>query len=535
MPASTDSTVDVGNRVVLFVTTRKDAEISARLLRSAGLPSTAYFRGADLAAGVREGAAAILATEVLLERDNLAALNAVLDEQEEWSDLPIILLLHDGRRHDPAASLLQRGANLIILERPTGMQSVLSAVQAAVRARRRQYEARAHIDALKAAEAKAREADRAKTDFLAALSHELRTPLTPVLLTASEALTNPELDQNSRDAFHVIVKNIGLEARLIDDLLDLTRITHRKLKIDPAALSLRATLRDSLATVRPEIGEKQLTLVEKHDMADAVVMGDATRLQQVFWNVLRNAVKFTPPGGTITIHTRRDAGNVIVTVTDTGIGMEPEEVARAFDAFAQGEHARRNGSHRFGGLGLGLAISRSLVTMHGGEITARSLGRGKGAAFEIVLPAVSDLLPAPPAGVALQPARSRALRVLLVEDHESSRETLRRILLARGYSVVIAGSVAEARTVAEHDEFDLLLTDLGLPDGSGHDLLRELPPRENRLAIALTGYGMEEDIARSKDAGFFAHITKPLRAAELDAVLGAVISALPDPIDSPRN
>src|SRR5688572_184401 len=253
MPASTDSTVDVGNRVVLFVTTRKDAEISARLLRSAGLPSTAYFRGADLAAGVREGAAAILATEVLLERDNLAALNAVLDEQEEWSDLPIILLLHDGRRHDPAASLLQRGANLIILERPTGMQSVLSAVQAAVRARRRQYEARAHIDALKAAEAKAREADRAKTDFLAALSHELRTPLTPVLLTASEALTNPELDQNSRDAFHVIVKNIGLEARLIDDLLDLTRITHRKLKIDPAALSLRATLRDSLATVRPEI------------------------------------------------------------------------------------------------------------------------------------------------------------------------------------------------------------------------------------------------------------------------------------------
>lgn len=514
-------------RVLLFVATRRDAEVSQRLLASVGIPTFLCTQPAEFPDRIREGAAAVLATEEILDPAACAPLLAALNAQEEWSDLPLIVLMHDARRNDTVTATLRRTANLITLERPTGMQSMLSAVRAAIRARQRQYETRAHIQAITAAETRAREADRAKNDFLAALSHELRTPLTPVLLAASDAMAKPGLETGVREAFEIIVKNVGLEARLIDDLLDLTRITHGKLKLDLAPLDLREVLRDSLATVRPEIAEKRLTLVEDFHGGPTVVLGDATRLQQVLWNVLRNAVKFTPVGGTITVQTFLREGMVVVAVTDTGIGLEPDEAARAFDAFAQGEHARHDGPHRFGGLGLGLAISHSLVTMHGGRIIARSTGRGQGATFEISLPTTAAAPVRIPKPGNSAPAARRKLRVLLVEDHDASRETLRRMLQARGFVVTTAASVEEARVRASESPFELLLTDIGLPDGTGYDLLRAVPPGPHRLAVALTGYGMENDVARSKEAGFFAHVTKPLLAAQLDAVLGEVAAALP--------
>jgi len=516
-------------RVLLFVATRKDADVSRRLLASAGISSHVCPTPAVLSAEIRAGAAAILATDELLEPGNAAVVREALEDQAEWSDLPVVLLMPGGAGNGAAAGTLQRLTSVIVLERPTAMRSVLSAVQAALRARWRQYETRAHIEAIKAAEAKAVHADRAKNDFIAALSHELRTPLTPVLLTASEAANDPATTPHARRAFRSIVKNIELEARLIDDLLDLNRIAHGKLKLELRPADVLPVLHDAIATVRTEFAAKKLQIDVRVDLPEVVVACDLTRMQQVFWNVLRNAAKFTSPGGTIAVQVSRrpKEGEVEIAVVDSGIGMEPPEIESAFDAFAQGSHATRDGPHRFGGLGLGLAISRSLVEMHAGRITAESDGRGLGSTFRIVVPFAAGFLHSPP--LAAKPGRGpvRRLRILLVEDHDPSREALRSLLTLRGHGVQAAASIADARALAASGPFDLLMTDIGLPDGSGYDLLQELGSSENRLAVALTGYGMEEDVTRSKGAGFFSHVTKPLRVQELDELLHAVAAALP--------
>ena len=238
------------------------------------------------------------------------------------------------------------------------------------------------------------------------------------------------------------------------------------------------------------------------------IEADAPRLQQVFWNLLKNAVKFTPHGGTIGIRCRPDQGHVVIEVSDSGIGIEPEALPRIFNAF---EQAERSITRQFGGLGLGLTISKALVEMHGGTIEARSEGRHKGATFRIRLPLAAPVghpeAPAP----ALPRARPvRPLRILLVEDHGVSANMLRLVLAADGHEVAMAGDLATAMDLADRQAFDLLISDLGLPDGSGHDLMRRLRQRGHTLpGIALSGYGQEEDIQRSREAGFAAHLTKP--------------------------
>ena len=235
-------------------------------------------------------------------------------------------------------------------------------------------------------------ASKAKDNFLAALSHELRTPLTPVLLLASEEAANLQLPASIRADFEMIAKNVALEARLIDDLLDLTRITRGKLTLDLRPADVHGVLRDALNTAREDFVEKQIDLRVNLNAARHQVQGDPVRLQQVFWNVLKNAAKFTPTGGRVEVETSQTDGNrLIVRVTDTGIGLTPGELERIFDAFSQGEHADTPARHKFGGLGLGLAISQRLAEMHGGMLRASSAGRDQGATFEIELP----LHPAP--------------------------------------------------------------------------------------------------------------------------------------------
>jgi CheY-like chemotaxis protein len=320
---------------------------------------------------------------------------------------------------------------------------------------------------------------------------------------------------------------------LIDDLLDLTRIARGKLALELQPRDAHAILQDALATVRVELAEKQIGLKLNLAADRSVVLGDDVRLQQVFWNVLKNAVKFTPQGGQITIETRTraESGHVTVEVTDTGIGMTTVELERAFDAFSQGDHAESGGSHRFGGIGLGLTISRMLVELQKGTIRASSAGRGYGSTFVIEFPLASteegkdDAAPVreiPPSVPLAREARGSARRrVLLVEDHEPTRATLALLLNRRSFDVVTAGCLAEARTLAEQGEFDLLISDIGLPDGSGYDLMTNLRDRRGLKGIALSGYGMEQDIARSQAAGFVAHLTKPVRVKSLESALAA--------------
>ncbi|MEJ1972103.1 MAG: response regulator [Lacunisphaera sp.] len=386
----------------------------------------------------------------------------------------------------------------------------------------------ARTAALREARDAAERSGRAKDHFLAALSHELRTPLNPVLLLASEAAENPAFPPDARAQFQAIRRNVELEARLIDDLLDLTRITHGKLSLEVRHVDLHGVLRDALAAVQSEIEQKALRLRLELAAERTAIAADPVRLQQVFWNILKNAVKFTPAGGSITVHTTTDAEaeSLIVTVTDTGIGLTPVELGRIFEAFAQGDHAQ-GGAHRFGGLGLGLTISKSLIHHHGGELRASSAGLGEGATFAIELPLVSPATPpaAAPGETAAPdksaPAESSSVRrsVLLVEDHEASRLTLARLLRSRGYEVATAGSLTEARALVAAEKFNLLISDIGLPDGSGLDLMKEMQVRSDVRGVALTGYGMEEDVERSRAAGFRVHLTKPILARSLDQAL----------------
>ena len=260
------------------------------------------------------------------------------------------------------------------------------------------------------------------------------------------------------------------------------------------------------------------------------VEADAGRLQQVFWNLLTNAVKFTPHDGRISIRCRTDDDHVLVELNDSGIGIEPEALSRVFNAF---EQAERSITRQFGGLGLGLAISKVLVEMHNGAIEALSEGRGKGATFRIRLPlasAAADASAAVP--VATPPSAVHPLRILLVEDHPVTATLMRMVLAADHHVVEVAGDVAVALELAGRKEFDLLISDLGLPDGSGHDLMRQLRQRGCKFAgIALSGYGQEEDIRRSREAGFTAHLTKP---ASREAVVEAIASVAAGLKTTPR-
>jgi CheY-like chemotaxis protein len=372
-------------------------------------------------------------------------------------------------------------------------------------------------------------ASRAKDDFLATLSHELRTPLNPVLLIASEAARDPQLSPPVRESFAVIRKNVELEARLIDDLLDLTAIVRDKLVIRKEVRNLHTILADAVAAVQPEFEAKDIALHVDLGEGKPLVYVDEVRMAQVFINLLKNAAKFTPAKGHVSLQVRpHTPGTITVRLTDSGIGMTAGELTRVFDAFEQGEHAADGSVHRFGGLGLGLAICQRLVDLHGGEITATSAGRDQGASFWVRLPLYVGAPPDLPGG---QPASSSpgtvapasAIRILLVEDHEATRKTLEQLLTGRGFRVTTAATLAQARGQAARNEFDLLVSDIGLPDGDGAVLMAELRTQHGLRGIALTGYGMDEDIARCRAAGFGAHLTKPIRIEALDAILREIL------------
>lgn len=377
-----------------------------------------------------------------------------------------------------------------------------------------------------AARDKALAASRTKDDFLARLSHELRTPLNPVLLLASDAVSNPELPPAIRADFEMIAENVMLEARLIDDLLDLTAITRGKVTLKMRPVQIHAVLNEALITLRQEFTQKNLQLVLELAATQHTVKGDDVRLKQIFWNVLKNAMKFTPPGGKIVVATAAhpENGRVTVTITDTGIGMTPEEIGRIFAAFQQGDHAAHGGG-QFGGLGLGLVIAQTLVQLHAGVIHVHSEGRNRGASFSVELPLSNENAPVTVTNGTVAPlasgdkANPHARRILLVEDHLPTCRALADLLTRRDYQVSTANNVAEARALAEKNNFDFVVSDIGLPDGNGCDLMAELKKQHGLTGIALTGYGMDEDINRSRAAGFITHLTKPVNVQALDKAL----------------
>jgi signal transduction histidine kinase len=369
------------------------------------------------------------------------------------------------------------------------------------------------------AQAEAEAANAAKDKFLAMLSHELRTPLTPVL-HAVTLLAETSLPSRAQEAVEMIERNVQLEARLIDDLLDLARVRSGKLQLDLQAVDVHGLIGHAIEIWTPEMQGKDLEVQTRLLARHSIVMGDSSRLLQILLNLMTNAVKFTPTGGTITIasHDRATDGMLEIEFSDTGIGIEESHLARIFDAF---EQASPTGSS---GLGLGLAISKALIEAHGGTILAKSGGVGKGSVFQVCLP-VSKASPAiePSADPDPSPSELALSKLLVVEDHRDTAFALRQLLQRRGYEVRLAHSVAEALGMAENFAFDILITDLGLPDGTGIELFETLKHRQGSglplRGVALSGFGMEEDVSRSNQVGFAAHLTKPVSFARLHRCL----------------
>lgn len=371
---------------------------------------------------------------------------------------------------------------------------------------------------LRLAKEVAERANLAKDGFLATLSHELRTPLTPALMAVSALQQDPTLSSRVRTDLAMIRRNILLETRLIDDLLDLTRISHNKLELLEAPLDLHSVLRDAIDVCASDIGGKSLDFSLTLDADQTDTVGDIVRLQQVFWNVIRNAITFTPAGGTIRISTGNSkTDEFTVTIADSGVGFDPADAEKLFESFRQ---ISADVTRRTGGLGLGLAISRGIVNAHGGRIWGESPGPSLGATIHIELPlrrASPSIVPtgeASPSDVA-----GGGLRILLVEDHEDTRRIFELILKQKGHSVESASTAEAALNLAACQEFDLVISDLGLPDFSGTELMTILRERHSLRGVALSGYGMEEDVRKSKSAGFDCHLVKPVDPAKVDQLL----------------
>lgn len=381
--------------------------------------------------------------------------------------------------------------------------------------------AQKRIRKIRAEKVEAEKASKAKDDFLAALSHELRTPLTPALAAASylaDHVSNLPLDL--QEEVDTIRRNIQLEARLIDDLLDFTRIIRGKMELHFEVVDAHRILREIMEVVGDDIIDKELDFGISLFAPQHHIWADPVRIRQVFWNFVRNAAKFTPPRGHVGIRSWNDEkGRFYLEVSDTGIGIEPEQLSRVFEAFEQGS---RTITREFGGLGLGLTISKSLLDLHGGTVAVESPGKNRGTVFKIILDTLRDHQVTNEQPLKNGAFSSKNLRILLVEDHPDTRRTLSRLLIRLGHKVSSTDQVDSALKLLDSKRFDALVSDIGLPDRSGYELIALAKQRHQLKGIALSGFGMEEDVRRSLAAGFDHHLTKPVDFQNLRSVLGEI-------------
>ena len=416
------------------------------------------------------------------------------------------------------------GTRLAILISASPVRDRLGKILAGIVVEQDITEHRETLDALKnsmrletEARVQAETAIKFRDQFVAMVSHELRTPLNPVALTLAAMELDPRLPKDLQDEVAMLRRNVGIETKLIDDLLDLTSIANGKFSLDMKPTAMHALLREVTEIVEGEtLARLQRVTLELHALDDTVG-GDAVRLQQVFWNIVKNAVKFAPVGGQIHIRTFNPGPlTIAIEVQDSGVGISADALPRIFAAFEQGD---ANLTWQFGGLGLGLTICKAIVDLHGGHIEAASGGVGKGARIRVELPIMSAVEKVADAPARIQSEPSDSLRVLVVEDHADTLRVLRRLLESSGYVVATAGSAAAAMSYATANEFDVLVSDIGLPDRSGHELLRQVKKVHNVPAIAISGFGSAADIKKSRDAGFYGHLTKPLDFKLLHATI----------------
>jgi signal transduction histidine kinase/ActR/RegA family two-component response regulator len=531
-------------RVLLLAPTGKDASLIDKVLGEAGVATEACAGIEEFCKKLQDGAGAAFITEEALTPFALDCLVEALDKQPPWSDFPLVVLTSGGGSVPANLGVLRalgEAGNVTLIERPTRIITLVSALQAALRARRRQYEVREHLLEQKRAQEERAElleeaeaANRTKDEFLATMSHELRTPMTAILGWAHLLRTSRFSEDDLARALETVERNARAQTKLIDDLLDISRIITGKLRLDVRTVDLASVIEAAVDATRPTAEAKQIRLQTVIDPQAGPVSGDTDRLQQVVWNLLTNAIKFTPKGGRVQVRLERINSHVEITVSDTGRGISAEFLPHVFDRFRQADGTT---TRTHGGLGLGLSIVRQLVELHGGTVSAESAGEGQGSSFTVQLPVLVTRREVfkperrhPTAGGSISfdcPPSLKGLRVLVVDDEQDTRDLLRAVLEQCGSEVITAASAAEALEAFQQSKPDVLISDIGMPEEDGYELIWKVRALETGLgkrvpAIALTAYARVEDRVRALTAGFHVHVPKPIEPVELVAVVASL-------------
>jgi signal transduction histidine kinase/CheY-like chemotaxis protein len=525
-----------GERILIFALFGGDATITARVLSSQGIASEVCDSVEALSEGIRRGPGALVLTEEALVEDTAQEILRALATQPPWSDLSVIVSALEpeaARERGGLLSHLGAHANLTVLDRPVRLGSMITAVRSALRARRRQYQTRDLLEELAHARSLAEEGSRTKDDFVATISHELRTPLN-AMLGWSRMLSSGALDSaRQQRAIEAIERNAVSQAQLIDDLLDISRILGGTFRLDAQTVDLVAVLEGAIEAVRPAMESKRVTFEADLRPDAGPVLGDPQRLEQIFWNLLANATKFTPADGSIRLALAKGPAGVEVAVSDTGQGISPDFLPHVFERFRQADPKI---TRKHGGLGLGLSIARHLVELHGGTIRASSAGEGKGATFCVTLPPMhAAQLKATSNGSIHQdgfaglvaPAELRGLRVLVVDDDRDTLALSAAILEACGTLATTVRSADEAMRAMTATAQDALVSDLGMPDEDGYELIRRiraLPDGRGAIpAMALTAYARAEDRRKALVAGYQMHLAKPVEPRELVCAVAELV------------
>jgi signal transduction histidine kinase/ActR/RegA family two-component response regulator len=537
----------LGFRVLMLAPTVRDATMAQSVLAHAGIEAAVFYAYEEVAAALDKGAGAIILMEEFFSSRYVGHLLETLKRQPAWSSLSLIVLSSGKHPVPKAGPAIDSLANVVLLERPVRIEPLVTAVRAALTARRRQYEIRDNIQEIKlayedrdrlynaaeSARADAESSNRMKDEFLATLSHELRTPLNAIV-GWSKVLRSGKADEHDmEEGLAAIERNSHVQAQLIEDLLDVSRIISGKLRLEVQRLHLSDVIEAALAAVMPAATAKGVRIHKVLDSLAGAVMGDAARLQQIIWNLLSNAVKFTPKGGMVQVLLERVNSHVEVSVVDTGMGIPPEFLPHVFDRFRQADSTT---TRRYGGLGLGLAIVKQLAEMHGGAVRAKSPGEGKGATFTLMLP-IAVVHPeqsengrprprdAEPSDDYCQDSALKGLRVLVVDDEPDARQLIRLVLTKCEAEVAVASSVSEARELIESFQPHVILSDVGMPGEDGYDLIRDVRAHHSAKdlpAAALTAFARVEDRKRALRAGFQTHVSKPVDPEELTAVIASL-------------
>jgi len=511
-------------RVLILPPTKADGIITLRVLAEAGINAEICDTAEQMGRELSRGAGALIITDDSSRHDPLSELRYLLDRQPSWSEIPILVL---ARSDFVRLDALRTVPGVVLLERPVHIRSMVSAVQAALRARWRQYELRDQLDQTHAANLELQNQARAKDDFLATLSHELRNPLS-ALSTAAHLLDRGSLDAKAEVSARQIVKRqTRLMSRLLDDLLDVSRITRGKLEIRKAPIEVSAIIESAIETVQPWLNRKghafSVNVPERH----VIIEADAVRLAQVLANLLTNAAKYTEPHGRIELTVQRQGDVMEFRVRDNGIGIPPENQSEIFKMFAQLRPAIERSE---GGLGIGLALARGLVELHGGSIDVKSHGVGHGSEFTVRIPIAQAAAAANTnAGKVVSAGDSARCEVIVADDNADALQSLAMLLELDGHTVRTASDGIAALSLAQQKIPDVMLLDIGMPGLNGYEVasrVRDLDRGDAVMLVALTGWGQPADRNRAREAGFDHHLTKPIDYEELAGLLTPELRAV---------